>query len=67
MVKMTKASAWLRGREFVVPNDITDQLPYVLNHRILLSSNAVLQGLSKYDVIQDIINNVKRPYMGETK
>ncbi len=64
MVKMSKAAAWIKGRDFVVPNDVIGQLPYVLNHRIILNSGARLSGQTKYSVIKQIIDTVERPYMG---
>ena len=67
MVKMSKAAAWLRGRNFVVPNDVIGQLPYVLNHRILLNSSARLSGQTKALVIQQIIDSTERPYMGASQ
>ncbi len=67
MVKMVKAAAWLRGRNFVVPNDVTGQLPFVLNHRINLNSGAKMAGYTKAAVIQQIIDSVERPYMGASK
>lgn len=67
MVKMSKAAAWLRGRNFVVPNDIIGQLPYVLNHRIILNSSARLSGQTKALIIQQIIDSIERPYMGASQ
>ena len=64
MVKMSKAAAWYGGRGFVTPADVIGQLPYVLNHRIILNSGARLSGQTKYSVIKQIIDTVERPYMG---
>lgn len=67
MVKMVKASAWLKGRNFVIPNDVTEQLPYVLNHRIILNSGAKLSGYKKTEIIKQIIESTNKPYMGAEK
>ncbi|MBR2176836.1 MAG: MoxR family ATPase [Clostridia bacterium] len=67
LVKMAKASAWLRGRKFVVPTDIQTQLPFVLTHRIILNSAAKMGNTDKSDVIQNIISSVELPYMGAKK
>ena len=37
MYKMAKALAFVRGREYVVPDDIKELAPYVFSHRIMLS------------------------------
>ncbi len=67
LVKMSKASAWLRGRTFVIPQDVSEQLQYVLNHRISCSSSARLGNLSKSAIITSIIKSIEAPYMGASK
>ena len=67
MVKMAKASAWMNNRRFVIPYDITSQLPYVLVHRISLSSGAKMSGVRKQDVIQKIIDSYEPPFMGNRR
>ncbi len=67
LVKMSKASAWLRGRKFVVPSDVQAQLPYVLTHRIILNSSAKLGSVDKLSIINNIIRSVDLPYMGAKK
>ena len=64
LVKCAKASAWLQGRHYVVPSDILVQMPYVLNHRIVLNTSAKMSGISKMQVMQDISRNIPAPYMG---
>ena len=65
LVRMAKASAWLRGRKFVVPSDIQFQLPYVLSHRIVPNASAKLGSIAKYDIIKSIVGTVPLPYMGD--
>lgn len=64
LVKCAKASAWLQGRHYVVPSDILVQMPYVLNHRIVLNTSAKMSGISKMQVLQDISHSIPAPYMG---
>ena len=64
LVRMAKASAWLRGRNFVVPSDVQSQLPYVLSHRIITNSSAKLGSVAKMDIIRSIVQTVDLPYMG---
>lgn len=65
LVKMSKAYAWLDGKTFVTPGDVYSQFPYVVAHRLILNSQARMQRISKYDVISQILSNVKRPSLGE--
>ena len=51
LVKMTKAAAWLDGRNFVTPADVLEQLPYVLRHRIYPTISADGRNISKHEII----------------
>lgn len=65
LVKMSKASAWINGRSFVVPNDVISQFPYVISHRITPSITAKMGNISKNQILAEIIQSVGKPYMGE--
>ena len=64
LVKCSKASAWLSGRQFVVPSDVSYQLPFVLSHRIILNAGAKMDQRHKRDIISQIASSVEMPYMG---
>lgn len=66
LVQMSKASAWLKGRNFVTPNDVRNQFPYVISHRIVLSANAIMENAKKTDIINEIIQKTPKP-IGERK
>lgn len=67
LVKTAKASAWLRGRQFVIPSDVQTQLRFVLSHRIIVSSSAKMGKISKSEIIDSITKTVELPYMGAKK
>lgn len=67
LVKMAKASAWMSGRDYVTPGDISRQFPYVAAHRIRLSGSAQMEGKSKEQILQDIIKSTEIPEMGEKR
>jgi MoxR-like ATPase len=46
MIEGAKALALLRGRRYVLPEDITDLVPDVLRHRLVLSYEALAEGLT---------------------
>lgn len=53
-----RARAWLRGNDFVSPEDIQAVAPACLAHRVHLSYEAEAEGKSREDVIDDILNQV---------
>jgi MoxR-like ATPase len=56
-----RAMALLRGRRFVVPEDIHDVAPEVLRHRVLLSYDALASGFGIEDVVRRVLQNVPEP------
>jgi len=61
MLKGSKAFAAIRGRDFVIPDDIQYVCPHVLNHRMILTPEAEMEGLSVEDVIMEILQEVEVP------
>ncbi|MBD5451690.1 MAG: MoxR family ATPase [Lachnospiraceae bacterium] len=59
LVKMAKAQAWLDGRDYCTPNDVAQQFPYVISHRITLSLSEKTQ---KQQIIEEIAASVKKPH-----
>lgn len=61
ILKAAKALALLRGRYFVIPEDVKFVAPHVLNHRIILSHEKELEGIEPEMVIKDIIESIEIP------
>lgn len=61
MLKASKATAALRGRDFVIPEDIIEMAPHVLRHRIMLTPEKEMEGLSTDDLIQSILKALEVP------
>jgi MoxR-like ATPase len=61
LVRAAKALALLRGRDYVVPQDLKDLCQRVLGHRILLSSDARVHGLTEAAVIARLLETVPVP------
>ena len=66
LVKMAKSAAWYQGRDFVTPNDAADQFPYTVMHRISLNTAARMEGVSRSAIIEEILDTVKKPPLGES-
>ncbi len=61
LLKASKAYALMNGRDYVAPEDVKRMTYPVLNHRIILSTEALFKGVSPKDVIDDSIKKVKVP------
>ena len=59
--KCAKINAWLEGREFVTPEDIHAVVYDILGHRIILSFEAIAEGLTTDDVIAKLLKVVPLP------
>ena len=53
--------ALLQGRDFVTPEDIKFVAPYVLQHRLILTAEAEMEGYSPVKVTQRLIDKVEVP------
>lgn len=61
MMQAFKAYALLQGRDFVTPEDIKFVAPYVLQHRLILTAEAEMEGYSPVKVTQRLIDKVEVP------
>jgi MoxR-like ATPase len=53
--------AMLRGRSYVLPDDVCDLVPDVLRHRLALSYEALADELTADMLIEQIVAKVPRP------
>ena len=61
ILKASKAVAAIRGRSFVIPDDIKNIAYAVLNHRIILNPEREIEGVETIDVINNIIHKIEVP------
>ena len=64
-LKMAKALAFLRKRDFVVPEDVIDMAVPVMGHRIRLNGRARINQMTEERLIQQIIKEEKRPTLAK--
>lgn len=60
--RMARACAYLKGRDYVVPEDVRAVFADVCGHRILLSQKAKAAHLSTRAVLEQIMKETKEPY-----
>ena len=59
LIEGSRALAFLRGRDFVLPEDVIDLVPDVLRHRLVLSYEALSEGLTADEVVAKIMAVVR--------
>lgn len=61
ILKAAKAFAAIRGRDFVTPDDIQFVTIHVLNHRLILTPEAEMEGTQMEEVIREIVQTIEVP------
>ncbi|MEO7443286.1 MAG: MoxR family ATPase [Acidimicrobiales bacterium] len=61
LVAASRALALLRGRDYVLPQDTYDVARDILRHRVLLSYEALADGVSAEDVVERVVRTVLAP------
>lgn len=61
MLYASKAFALIQGRDYVIPDDVKTIIPKVLGHRLILSTEADLEGVTTEKVIDDILTKIEIP------
>ncbi len=61
ILRAAKAIAAIRGRDFVIPEDIQFVTGPVLNHRLILTPEAEMEGYTTEDIIKEIVNTIEVP------
>lgn len=60
--RMARACAYVRGRDYVVPEDVQAVFTVVCAHRLLLSQKAKAARLTSQAVLEEILKETKVPY-----
>jgi len=67
LVKASRALALLRGREFVLPQDVYDVAPDILRHRVLLSYEAIADGVTAEHIVNRVVSTVLAPRLAPSQ
>ena len=57
----SKALAAIQGRDFVTPDDIKKVAAPILGHRIILTPEREMEGLTAEKVVQQIVDSIEVP------
>ncbi|MFD0360935.1 AAA family ATPase [Nocardia sp. GCM10030253] len=61
IIAAARAVALIRGRDYVVPQDVVEVIPDVLRHRLVLSYDALADEVSPDDVIKRVLQTIGLP------
>jgi len=65
LFEASRAAATIAGRSYVVPDDVKRVVGPVFTHRIVLTPDASVRGISRYDVVHDVVEGVEVPAVGQ--
>ncbi|MBR5752937.1 MAG: MoxR family ATPase, partial [Clostridia bacterium] len=61
LVQMARASAFMRGRDHVIPEDIQSLYVDVCAHRLILTPRAKIRKITPEQILLDVLRSVKAP------
>lgn len=61
IINSAKALAAMKGRDFIIPDDIIWIAPAVLRHRIMLTPDKEMEGVTPDEIITQIIHRIEIP------
>ena len=64
LMRLSQAYALIRGRGYVLPEDIAAVFRSAIAHRLMLRQDAKLRGVSADDVLGEILRETEVPYKG---
>ena len=61
LIEGARALSFLRGRDYVLPEDVTDVAPDVLRHRLILTYEALAESVTPDALVQRIMEHIPAP------
>ncbi len=61
LFKAAQAAAYYFNRDYVIPDDVKWVAGHVLSHRIVLTAGTKYEGISRQDIINEVITKIKVP------
>ena len=61
LYRASQALGALRGRPFVIPDDVKYLAPFILTHRVIISPQTLLRGRTTQAIISEIVDSVAAP------
>ncbi len=61
LFRAARAAAAVDGRDYALPDDVKAMAPYVLTHRLILSSQSRLRGRESRDILRELLERTPVP------
>lgn len=61
LIRATQAYAYIKGRDYVIPEDVIAMSKVCLPHRLILTTEAYISRYTGFQLISEILDKVKRP------
>jgi MoxR-like ATPase len=61
LVRSSQALALLRGRDYVIPDDVKELAVVVMGHRVIVATAARMNGVDGHRIIEDVLQHVEVP------
>ena len=61
LVEGARALAFLRGRDYVLPEDMSELVPDVFRHRLVLSYQALAEGMTADGIVARLMQHIPVP------
>jgi MoxR-like ATPase len=61
LLKAARITAGLRGSDFVAPDDVKEAAPWVMAHRLVLTPEAALEGLTDLELVRTVLADTPVP------
>ncbi len=61
LMRFSQASAFINGRDYVLPDDIKHSAPVVLGHRVIVRKGTRLTASNNIDMIKEIVDGINVP------
>ena len=62
LFRASQALALLRGRDYVIPDDVKELAVVVMGHRVIVASAASMSGVDGCQIVGDVLEHVAVPY-----
>ena len=63
LARMSRACAFMRERDFVVPEDVREVFHAVCAHRLIMKPHARIESISANDILDQVLEEVPAPSM----
>jgi MoxR-like ATPase len=61
LLRVAQATALIKNRNYVIPEDVKENVKLVLSHRIILTNGSIARGIKAEDILDEILNVVIAP------